>query len=112
MQAFCKEETLIDVANGTMDTVYLPLIDMLNRKRDRVVFWYCVESTTSDFDIYLNLNAQKLATMSFSGIKNRLRQAVVRDADSLANSYKYRLIDSEGVRHALTCSHQEQIMIP
>lgn len=65
----CNTES---IANGIGGKRYMYLIDTLNENEGLVVHWSQVEGTTSDYDIYYNVDLGEYERKSYSRIVNIL----------------------------------------
>lgn len=86
--------TVANICNATVPKdVYNYLINILNTKKNLVVEWSQIEGTTSDYNIYYGLNAEKLIAKGYDGIIKEL-ESIGNIVDKLR--YKYNeIIDGE-----------------
>lgn len=69
----CNTES---ICNGISQEAYQFLTNILNTTKNIIVKWSQVEGTTSDYDIYYDLNPEKMKSLSYKRVTESLKASV------------------------------------
>lgn len=94
-KSYDKEVDTDSICNSIRDKAYTYLINELNNNKNIIVYWSQVEGTTSDYNIYYDLNPSDLVGKTY--------KEIVGSLPSLKTIFAYKYVEiKNGIERKIT----------